>query len=50
MFGSVNSSVEEGHAVISWENSLPDRNVYVQYVVADSKAFLKILLLQCVSI
>ncbi|XP_039524063.1 neuronal cell adhesion molecule a isoform X7 [Pimephales promelas] len=36
MFGSVNSSVEEGHAVISWENSLPDRNVYVQYVVADS--------------
>ncbi|XP_077090632.1 neuronal cell adhesion molecule a isoform X13 [Siphateles boraxobius] len=36
MFGSVNSSVEEGHAVISWENSLPDRNVYVEYVVANS--------------
>uniref|UniRef100_A0A8C1J2H9 Neuronal cell adhesion molecule a n=1 Tax=Cyprinus carpio TaxID=7962 RepID=A0A8C1J2H9_CYPCA len=37
MFGSVNSSVEEDHAVISWEYSGPDRNVYVEYVVDNSK-------------
>ncbi|XP_052435679.1 neuronal cell adhesion molecule isoform X3 [Carassius gibelio] len=37
MFGSVNSSVEENHAVISWEYSGPDRNVYVEYVVDNSK-------------
>ncbi|XP_067284530.1 neuronal cell adhesion molecule a isoform X2 [Pseudorasbora parva] len=37
MFGSVNSSVEEDHAVISWEYSWPDRNVYVEYVVNNSK-------------
>uniref|UniRef100_A0A8C1FSP7 Neuronal cell adhesion molecule a n=1 Tax=Cyprinus carpio carpio TaxID=630221 RepID=A0A8C1FSP7_CYPCA len=33
----VNSSVEEDHAVISWEYSGPDRNVYVEYVVDNSK-------------
>uniref|UniRef100_A0A8C1RS08 Neuronal cell adhesion molecule a n=1 Tax=Cyprinus carpio TaxID=7962 RepID=A0A8C1RS08_CYPCA len=37
MFRSVNSSVEEDHAVISWEYSGPDRNVYVEYVVDNSK-------------
>ncbi|XP_051543963.1 neuronal cell adhesion molecule-like isoform X1 [Myxocyprinus asiaticus] len=37
MFGSVNSSVEEDHALISWEYSGPDRNVYVEYVVDNSK-------------
>uniref|UniRef100_A0A671MML0 Neuronal cell adhesion molecule-like n=1 Tax=Sinocyclocheilus anshuiensis TaxID=1608454 RepID=A0A671MML0_9TELE len=37
MFGSVNSSVEEDHAVISWEYLGPDRNVYVEYVVDNSK-------------
>ncbi|XP_052410607.1 neuronal cell adhesion molecule isoform X6 [Carassius gibelio] len=37
MFRSVNSSVVEDHAVISWEYSGPDRNVYVEYVVDNSK-------------
>ncbi|XP_043092863.1 neuronal cell adhesion molecule a isoform X1 [Puntigrus tetrazona] len=37
MFGSVNSSVEEDRAVISWEYFGPDRNVYVEYVVDNSK-------------
>uniref|UniRef100_A0A672JV18 Neuronal cell adhesion molecule-like n=1 Tax=Sinocyclocheilus grahami TaxID=75366 RepID=A0A672JV18_SINGR len=37
VFGSVNSSVEEDHAVISWEYLGPDRNVYVEYVVDNSK-------------
>ncbi|XP_051974374.1 neuronal cell adhesion molecule-like isoform X2 [Xyrauchen texanus] len=37
MFGSVNSSVEEDHALISWEYSGPDKNVYVEYVVDNSK-------------
>ncbi|XP_055047384.2 neuronal cell adhesion molecule a isoform X3 [Misgurnus anguillicaudatus] len=37
MFGFVNSSVEEDHAVISWEYLGPDRNVYVEYVVDNSK-------------
>ncbi|XP_059367029.1 neuronal cell adhesion molecule a isoform X7 [Carassius carassius] len=37
MFRSVNSSVEEDHAVISWEYSGPDGNVYVEYVVDNSK-------------
>ncbi|XP_030646226.1 neuronal cell adhesion molecule a isoform X2 [Chanos chanos] len=36
-FGSVNSSVEEDRAVISWEYSGPDKNVYVEYVVENSK-------------
>ncbi len=40
MFGSVNSSVEEDHAVINWEYSGPDRNVYVEYVVDNSKIVL----------
>ncbi|XP_051547368.1 neuronal cell adhesion molecule a isoform X1 [Myxocyprinus asiaticus] len=37
MFGSVNSSVEEDHAMICWEYSGPDRNVFVEYVVDNSK-------------
>ncbi|XP_050963332.1 neuronal cell adhesion molecule a isoform X2 [Labeo rohita] len=38
MFGSVNSSVEEDHAVISWEYSGPDRNVYVEYAIDNSNS------------
>ncbi|XP_057179590.1 neuronal cell adhesion molecule a isoform X2 [Triplophysa rosa] len=37
MFGFVNSSVEEDHAVINWEYLGPDRNVFVEYVVDNSK-------------
>ncbi|XP_021330695.1 neuronal cell adhesion molecule a isoform X8 [Danio rerio] len=37
MFGNVNSSVKEDHAVISWEYLGPDGNVYVEYVVDNSK-------------
>ncbi|XP_056603798.1 neuronal cell adhesion molecule a isoform X3 [Triplophysa dalaica] len=37
MFAFVNSSVEEDHAVINWEYSGPDRNVFVEYVVDNSK-------------
>jgi hypothetical protein len=40
-FTNVNSSVvgEEG-AVISWEYFGPDKNVYVEYIVENSKLFL----------
>ncbi|KAJ8373250.1 hypothetical protein AAFF_G00266970 [Aldrovandia affinis] len=36
-FGNVSSSVRENGAVISWEYWGPDKNVYIEYIVENSK-------------
>ncbi|KAI1882325.1 hypothetical protein AGOR_G00249510 [Albula goreensis] len=36
-FGNVSSSVKENGAVISWEYWGPDKNVYIEYIVENSK-------------
>ncbi|XP_066526064.1 neuronal cell adhesion molecule a isoform X1 [Hoplias malabaricus] len=37
VFGSVNYSMEEDHAIINWEYSGDENNVYVEYMVDNSK-------------
>lgn len=39
-FGTVNTSVSEDGAVISWEYFGHHKNVYVEYIVENSKASL----------
>lgn len=37
MFGNVSSSVGEDGALISWEYWGPEKHVYVEYIVVNSK-------------
>lgn len=48
-FGTVNTSVSEDSAVISWEYFGHHKNVYVEYIVENSKAFSCISKHQCMS-
>lgn len=48
-FGTVNTSVSEDSAVISWEYFGHHKNVYVEYIVENSKASSSLLKHQCMS-
>lgn len=41
-FGTVNTSVSEEGAVISWDYFGHHKNVYVEYIVENSKASLRV--------
>lgn len=38
-FSNMSYSVKEDHAVLNWEHSGAEKNVYVEYVLQNSKIF-----------